>query len=530
MEKKREAPGNRKVQEAEKPGANTMTSKAHPSSPSDPFSAARVKFETMVDWLASNDAPQTEAELEKAIGEHGTELLRLLLQAQFDLLFERERANLAVSRPVRGTTVRVRVRHLETEFGRVVNRRHGITELGAHAAQFSLDEQLNLPPDLYSYPLRERVADEARRGAWDQVIEQVNSHTAGHVPKRQAEQVAVEATQDFEAFYEQRPPPANDTLSSRALLVASCDSKGIRMRPEALREATRKAAEEEQAEAVRGDPMAAKKLRLHDRRMALVTAVWEQEPHRRSARDILDNLRPASDVKARRRKKARRARAPSPFGKRLVASVEKNQTEGIAEMFDELDRRDPERTRKAIVLIDGEAHQIGAIVTEEGNRGRELTLVIDIIHVLSYLWGAGFALCAKNTKKTEVWVTRFLGKLLTQPVESVTADIQRSLAQRRIPVAARKPIDDCVRYFTANAHWMRYAEFLAAGLPIATGVIEGACRHLIQDRLGITGARWGVAGAEAILKLRALHTNGDWDDYWRFHQQREAARNYAWAA
>jgi hypothetical protein len=77
---------------------------------------------------------------------------------------------------------------------------------------------------------------------------------------------------------------------------------------------------------------------------------------------------------------------------------------------------------------------------------------------------------------------------------------------------------------------MRYPAFLALGLPIATGVIEGACRHLIQDRLGITGARWGLAGAEAVLKLRAIHSSGDWDAYWRFHEEQEARRSYARAA
>ncbi len=77
-----------------------------------------------------------------------------------------------------------------------------------------------------------------------------------------------------------------------------------------------------------------------------------------------------------------------------------------------------------------------------------------------------------------------------------------------------------------NSTRIHYARFLAEGLPIATGVIEGACRYLIQDRLGITGARWGLADAEAVLKLRAIRTSGDWDDYWRFHLQNEHARNH----
>jgi hypothetical protein len=88
----------------------------------------------------------------------------------------------------------------------------------------------------------------------------------------------------------------------------------------------------------------------------------------------------------------------------------------------------------------------------------------------------------------------------------------------------RAGVNACVRYLTGNAAFLRYDQALAAGWPIATGVIEGACRHLIGDRLDIAGARWGLAGAEAILKLRALVSTGDFGAYWRYHLQREHRR------
>ena len=68
---------------------------------------------------------------------------------------------------------------------------------------------------------------------------------------------------------------------------------------------------------------------------------------------------------------------------------------------------------------------------------------------------------------------------------------------------------------------------LAAGYPIATGVIEGACRYLVRDRMELTGARWRLVGAEAVLKLRALRASGDFDAYWDFHEAREYERNHA---
>ena len=84
----------------------------------------------------------------------------------------------------------------------------------------------------------------------------------------------------------------------------------------------------------------------------------------------------------------------------------------------------------------------------------------------------------------------------------------------------------CVRYLSARHEYLRYDQALAEGWPIATGVIEGACRHLIADRLDIGGARWGLDGAEAVLTLRAVISNGDFEEYWRYHLAREHQRLY----
>ena len=73
---------------------------------------------------------------------------------------------------------------------------------------------------------------------------------------------------------------------------------------------------------------------------------------------------------------------------------------------------------------------------------------------------------------------------------------------------------------------MHYDSYLQRGFPIATGVIEGACRYLVKDRMERTGARWSLKGAEAVLRLRALRTCGDFEPYWRFHEQQEFQRNH----
>jgi hypothetical protein len=499
-----------------------MTMPAHSALDGDLFQPARDAFEAVIGWLRGSDVPMDHTALEEGLDERGTEVLRRLYQARLDELSRAERRKAAQAAVPEGTTVRAHVRPIETLFGRVRLFRLGYKGAG-QKTRYALDKRLNLPSEVYSHPLRRRVAEQARTEAWDGVVEHVDGTTGAHVPKRQAEHLTQEAAKDFDAFYAQRS--ANDTLAAGALLIASSDGKGVRMVPEALREATRKAAEADQAAAVRGDPMAKKKPRLHDRRMAIVTAVWEQAPQPRTAEDIVTELRRVPG-----RSKARKPPLPRPQHKRVSASVQKSLSVGVGEMFDELDRRDPQRARCAVVLVDGDEPQQAAILDQGRCHDRQLIIVLDLIHVIHYLWLAGFVLCRKSHAKTDVWVARHLRRLLSQPVDDLLAGIQRATTAQGLSTRARKPIDNALRYFRRNASFMDYPAFLAQGLPIASGVIEGACRHLIQDRLGITGARWDLPGAEAMLRLRALHTSGDWDAYWRFHLRQDALRNYPSAA
>jgi len=90
----------------------------------------------------------------------------------------------------------------------------------------------------------------------------------------------------------------------------------------------------------------------------------------------------------------------------------------------------------------------------------------------------------------------------------------------------REPIDQCTTSLANHLPSLTYPDSLAKGYPIATGVIEGACRYRVKDRMEITGARWGLEGGEAVLKLRALVINGDFDAYWTFHETQEYQRNH----
>jgi hypothetical protein len=488
----------------------------------DDFEAAREELERMIAKLREGDArPHTEVIGE--LREGGAEVQRRLLQGWLDRLLEQERAERPTWALPEGSRVRERERRLEMEFGRVRVRRHGITLPGETEAKFPMDSQLNLPAEIYALSLREEVADAAVESSFDRSVARVDHSTAGHVPKRQAEQEVMRAATDFEAFYEARTPPANNSLSAEALQVMSSDCKGVTMRPEALRDATRKAAEAANAEAIRGDPMAERKARRADKRMAVVTAVWEQEPHVRTAQDVLERLR--RDPLGRKRR-PRSDKTPRPQNKRVAASLAKSNAEGVAEMFDEAQRRNPDGKRRSVVLLDGDEKQIEYVEAEARKRQVDITVVLDLIHVIHYLWTIALLLCGGVHKEADAWVGHILVQVLTRHPLDVVASIRQTATNRRLKRPDREALDKAVEYLRKNSIYIHYAHFLAEGLPIATGVIEGACRHLVQDRMGITGARWCLAVAEAVLKLRAIRTSGDWNDYWRFHMEKEHARNY----
>jgi hypothetical protein len=499
-----------------------MTIAAHAVPFVDVFTGAREELEALFAELTEAGAC-SHVILGQRITEGLARVATRTFQGHLDGLFDKERSEVEFWPRPEGSEVRARARHLETEHDRVTIRRHGLKLAGEEQTTFPLDDALSLPPELYALSLREQVATAAVEASFDRSVERIDDATSGHVPKRQAEQEVLRAAADFEAFYETRPLPANDTLSSQALQVMSSDSKGVTMRPEALREATRKEAESAKKDTVRGDPMAQRKMRRSDKRMAIVTAVWEQEPHPRTAEDILIRLK--RDPLGRTRR-PRSDKAPRPKNKRVAASVIKNNAEGVAAMFDEAQRRNPDGARQNIVLLDGDENQLANVEVEAKARGMQITVVFDLIHVIHYLWRIAIVLCRNDRKAADGWIARILKQLLTRHPLDVVATIRQTATNRKLTGAERMELESALEYLRKNSIYIHYARFLAAGLPIATGVIEGACRYLVQDRMGITGARWGLASAEAVLKLRAIRTSGDWDDYWRFHLEKEHARNY----
>lgn len=480
-----------------------------------PFSAAEAQFAGIMAHLESAEAQaMTHSELERKLAEEGRELMRRLLQAHLET-----RSPGAASAPVvdaegqERKSQRLHERDLATVFGKVEVRRVGYGAEGAESLH-PLDGELNLPRELYSHELRRRAAEEVAKGSYDEAVATLAGVTGSTVPKRQVEELVVRAAQDFDAFYEQKS--SEPEAADESLLVLSFDGKGVVMRREDLRPATRKAAQEHPHKLSK---RLSKGEKRNAKRMATVAAVYTVAPFERTPEQVAGTLAPIHDVDPQKR--------PRPVAKRVWASLEKEPEQVVEQAFEEANRRDPERKKRWVALVDGNCHQLQLVENLKQRPGVELTIVLDLIHVVEYLWKAAGVFCAEASRELEDWVGARLLKILQGRACQVAAGIRRSATLRGLSPVEREAADTAANYLLRYSAYLRYHEYLAAGLPIATGVIEGACRHLVKDRMELTGARWSLAGAEAVLRLRALRSSADFDDYWRFHEAQEYQRNHA---
>jgi hypothetical protein len=477
------------------------------------FARSRTCFAELEKWLAGGEAAAlTHAELEEQLDERGRDLLRRLHQDHLDLRAAREQRREKVTGSDEVARTRVEPGHrrrLVTVFGEVTVTRMAYRAPGA-ANLHPADAELNLPEEKHSHGLRKLAAVEAARGSFESAAAAITRATGDVIGKRQVEELARRAAVDIGAFYAaRRPGPVPDDR----LLVLTFDGKGIVMRPGALREATAKAAAAARRKlATRLSPG-----EKHGRkRMAEIAAVYDAIPAPRAPADII--RLPGQDSAPLR------APRPKATGKWLTASVTDDIPAVITAGFDEAERRDPHHRRTWVALVDGNPAQIEAITAEADRRHVTVHVICDLVHVLEYLWKAAWSFFETGDPDAEEWVAEQAVKILEGKAAAVAAGIRRRATTFGYSLQEREGADTCAAYLTAKKPWLDYATALARGWPIATGVIEGACRYLVKDRMDITGARWGLDGAEAILKLRALIASGDLDNYWPFHLRQEHQR------
>lgn len=470
------------------------------------FASARRLLDKLEQELTSPDALNSDHEvIESLVGERGNELMRQLLQGHLDFRAASEtRTSTQGQDGVERSQSRSSSRALMTLFGPTLVSRLSFRAAGSSGGLRPLDAELNLPPRLYSAGLQLRLVHEVAYGSYDHAVQRLDATTGGHVPKRQAEELVAHVAQDFDAFYTQRPlaPMKGD------LMVLSFDGKGVVMRPEGLTDATRKRAEKGRRLRHRVSPGE----KPSRKRMAQVATVYELKTVARTPEGIVGLEKGPSRPRAQ--------------DKRVWATLTTDRRQVVEDAFHEAVLRDEALTHSWVVLVDGDPAQLRYVAESAASYGVEPFVILDVIHVIERLWTAAWCLHDKGDPAAEQWVSERLLRLLRGQASLLAGAMRRSATRRGLSKNARKGIDQCASYLLKYKHLMCYDLALQRGFPIATGVIEGACRHLIKDRMDFTGARWGLQGAEAVLRLRSLASSGDLDEYWAFHRLRERERNH----
>jgi hypothetical protein len=372
-----------------------------------------------------------------------------------------------------------------------------------------LDAQLHLPQRQYSYLLQQWLGSFVVDDAHAEAIRKLGTIFGLEITVKASEDLNREQASDVAVFQDRLPVP--DAGDEGPLLVVTADCKGVPL--------VRKALPPEEANDTPLPALAnqrrSKGEKANKKKMAAVGAVYTIDPFVRTADDVIDEVM---------RKKARERR-PRPQNKRVRAELLVGKVALFLWLADEVIRRNPQGSKPVIFLSDGER----ALHDRQSEYLPENTVcILDLFHVMERLWKAAWCFFDEKTQKHEAhqWVEERLKRLLEGNVDSVIRGMRYQATQRGLKGQKRKTVRDAAEYFERNRDRMKYDEYLAAGYPIGSGVVEGACRHLVKDRLERTGMRWLPSGAQAMLDLRATYLNGEWNAFWNFHRTQEDQRLY----
>ena len=245
---------------------------------------------------------------------------------------------------------------------------------------------------------------------------------------------------------------------------------------------------------------------------AIATAVYTIDPYLRTPQEVVNALFKKGEPLAKR---------PAPQHKQIFASL-KGKEQAIKRLATWVQRREGKHICQRVALTDGAEplqKQMLACLPE-------FPLVLDIIHAVTYLWKAGTALYGETDPYRTEWVEAQALHLLSSHTNQVIQLLEDQADALAHNSQAAKSLRGVASYFRRNLPYMDYAEYLRRGWPIGTGVIEGTCRHLVKDRMELSGMRWTIAGAGALLALRAVNENGDWEDFHTFRRARRHQELY----
>ena len=375
------------------------------------------------------------------------------------------------------------------------------TREGQKIEYVPLDSQLQLPASKFSYLLQEGDQALAVEQPYGQVSETVERILGFPQSVHSLERMNQEVARSVEAFWAAREPAP--VAQGEALVVCSADGKGVVMRREAAEPAAAPAGSE-----VEGEEAAA--AQASGKKMALLGAVYTIAPYVRTPEQVLQALFEPPPSRANPPPR------PKPQHKDVRASLARDEQGTMAPSYtgifswlaQEQRQRNPTGHQPVVVLMDGQKPLW--LAAKHAFEGVAYVEVLDLLHALGYGWDAAklFYPSRPNEPGQDCVPPQRLAFVKQQAERLLTGQVQtliRSLRAHacRLSPAHRDQLADIIGYFHRNAARMQYDHYLRAGYPIASGVIEGACRHVVCDRMERAGMRWGMPGANAMLVIHS---------------------------
>jgi len=368
------------------------------------------------------------------------------------------------------------------------------------------DALLGLPEGDFSHLLQEWDQAFCVQGSYEESRRTVERVLGIGQSVRSLEQMNVSMAESVPAFRESQPaPPAKEEGS---ILVLTADGKGVPMRRDAERDPP----------AVRGRRRKGEK--ANKKRMACVGAAYTIDPFVRTAEDVVEEVL----------RDARKPDRPEPCHKQLRAELTREidgaEVNGKARIFswfaEQLKLRNLRGRKKVVCVMDGERALWKMLLTMVPG----VVCILDLFHVLERLWQAAHCFHPEGSEAAQTFVTDRLLRLLRGEAGYVIGGLKQMATKQKLRGSRAGQLRVVIGYLERNRRFMRYDEYLAAGYPIGSGVAEGACRHLVKDRMELTGMRWRIPGAQAMLDLRAVYLNGDWEAFQQHRVEQERGRLY----
>jgi hypothetical protein len=245
----------------------------------------------------------------------------------------------------------------------------------------------------------------------------------------------------------------------------------------------------------------------------------------RSPEALAELLVDPEAARARRQREGATDDAPRAQPVRRVASLVRT-TQAVMELIKaDAARRDPAHRHPLVVLLDG-ALGVWNLAPQLFKPWKRMTCILDILHVVGDLWSAANAWFGEGSKDGTRWVQAQLTEILRGRVGYVIGGLRQIRTKQRRRKSVRETLENVITCFHNHRRWMPSDVYLAAGLPVGTGVVESACGSVVKHRMEGEGKRWSRAGAEAILALRSRKKSHDHDlrDDWRFRARQVRVR------